>query len=135
MLLGKCEAFEIEFEIPGLPKMTNGLRVHWRVIQKERAKWKELVGPAAHIALNEQKRAARISLPLLRAQLTFTRYSSRQPDFDGLVSSFKGPQDSLVEVGILKDDSMSVVGQPHYQWIYAAPRKGKIKIKIESVEE
>jgi hypothetical protein len=36
-------SFVLEFEIEGLPKMTNTMRVHWRVIQKERKLWKERV--------------------------------------------------------------------------------------------
>lgn len=121
----------LEFEIPGLPKMTNGLRVHWRAIQKERATWKARVAVAVAF---EQKRAARPFETLTRAQVTITRFSSMPPDYDGLVSAGKAILDGLVEAQVIIDDNVTVIGQPIYLWEKALPRKGKIKVRIESAE-
>lgn len=116
----------LEFEIKGLPKMTNTLRVHWRVKNDEANKWKELV-------VESVKPLWPISNPPLHsAVLSFTRYSTREPDFDGLVSSFKHVQDGLVLAGVLIDDKPKVIGKPNYSWEYARPKQGKIKIKVEA---
>lgn len=122
----------LEFEIMGLPRMTNGLRVHWRVIQRERSKWKALVLDAVRLT---QKRGAQLDSPLTLAQVTITRYSARQPDYDNLVSSGKAILDGLVEAQVILDDKQSVIGQPKFEWLYAGPRKGKIKVRVESLEQ
>lgn len=127
----KKEFMILEFEIPGLPKMTNGLRVHWRAIQKERKTWKERVAIAVAF---EQKRAARPFITLSHAKVTLTRFSARPPDYDGLVSSFKAILDGLVEAQVIIDDNVTVIGQPIYLWAKAPPSKGKIKVRIESTE-
>lgn len=121
----------LEFEIPGLPKMTNTLRKHWAVIQKERAQWKKFVCAAVLI---EQKRAARDFKfeTLVKARVTITRFSTRPPDFDGLVSAGKAILDGLVEAKVLIDDNVSVIGAPIYLWEKASPKKGKIKVKVEA---
>lgn len=118
-----------EFEIQGLPKIVLNSRGHWRKKHRENTKWKVLViSSIASLRLNEQERAA---LPLKRASLCLTRYSSNEPDFDGLVSSFKHVIDGLKEAGVIVDDKMSVIGQPKYFWLYAKPKQGKIKVRIE----
>jgi Holliday junction resolvase RusA-like endonuclease len=119
----------LEFEIEGLPKMTNTLRKHWAVIQKERAKWKRLVAQAC---LNEKDCAARIRKPLTQAQVTITRFSSTAPDYDGLVSAGKAILDGLVEAGVIVDDNVSVIGQPKYLWEKAKPKMGKVRVRVES---
>lgn len=119
----------IEFEIAGLPKIVANSRGHWRVRHKENVKWKLLVRQeVVLLPLNAQERAA---FPFKSATLTLTRLSAREPDFDGLVSSFKHVIDGLKECGVIVDDKMSVIGQPKYFWTYASPRKGKIKVKVE----
>lgn len=120
----------ISFEIQGLPKMTNTLRKHWRVILRERNKWKDMVKNAV---LLEQKRGARIDSPLTKAKVTITRFSARAPDYDGMVSAGKALLDGLVEAGVLADDNFEVIGAPQYLWEYARPKQGKIKVKVESL--
>lgn len=71
--------------------------------------------------------------PLERAKLTLTRASAVEPDYDGLVSSFKHIIDALVEGGILVNDKTENIGKPDYQWVVAARNKGCIKVKIEEV--
>lgn len=122
----------LEFEIQGLPKMTNGLRKHWRVIHRERKLWKGLVADAA---LNAKDCAARTSWPLSKAKVTITRFSATQPDYDGLVSAGKAILDGLVEAQVLIGDSPSVIGYPTYHWQHAPRLKGKISIRVEAIRE
>ncbi len=113
----------IEFEIEGLPKMTNGFsRQHWIHRHKEAKKWKALVYEKVSMAP---------WMPIAKPKLTLVRCSTREPDFDGLVSSFKHIIDGLKEVGVILDDKQSVIGQPTYRWEYASPKKGKIIVKVE----
>lgn len=70
---------------------------------------------------------------MAKAKLTLTRYSSKEPDFDGLCSSFKNVIDGLVEAGVIIDDKMSVIGQPTYAWVKCPPKKGKIKVVVEEL--
>lgn len=119
--------YVIEVEIIGLPHTQNALgRRNYQVKAREARKWID----AVIMATNGMKPHK----PLVKAKLTLTRFSSVCPDFDGLCSSFKHPVDGLIKAGIIIDDKMSVIGQPNYKWEKAAPKKGRIKIKVESVE-
>ena len=121
--------FKLEFEVEGLPKMTNSFkRSHWIHTHKERTKWKKLV---RHAVENQIKPAQ----PLNSAVLTLVRVSSAEPDFDGLVSGFKPVVDGLVECGVLATDKVSCVGQPAYRWEKGKKGQGKIKVKVESMAE
>lgn len=122
--------FKIEFEIKGLPKMTNSLHVHWTKKHKESKLWKGLVQNAV---LFGQERAALEFLPLTKAKLTLTRCSAVEPDYDGLVSSFKHVIDGLKEAGVIKDDKASNIGQSKYAWEFAKQREGKIRVMVEEV--
>lgn len=117
----------IEFEIPGLPPTINagGRSRHWRIGWAATAKWKESIGWATA--------GKRPKKPLERAQITLTRYSSMEPDFDGLVSSFKAVIDGLVVHGVLAGDKMSQIGQPRYRWEKCPRNSGKIKVRVEEV--
>lgn len=119
-------SYSLQFELPGLPKMSNqSLRQHWRASRAEGTKWKDAVGLKTI--------GKRPSEPLLKAKLTLIRCSSVEPDYDGLVSSFKHVIDGLVKSGILVSDKMSHIGAPAYLWELTAPKKGKIKVRIEEV--
>lgn len=117
----------IEFEIAGLPKQTNQNTGHWRRKMAEAVKWKTAVAVAV-AKLRPPK-------PLNKARITFVRCSTKQPDFDGLVSGFKHVLDGLVIRGVLVNDTHAVIGQPSYSWEYARPGHGKIKIKVESIQD
>lgn len=117
----------LEFEINGLPRMTNTSRVHWTKKMKEASKWKHLAVAAAVQANGDW-----IKEPMQKAKLTLIRFSSVEPDFDGLVSSFKHVIDGLVEAGVIVNDKVSNIGQPSYKWTYAPPKKGKIKVRVEA---
>lgn len=113
----------IEFTIPFLPKPRNQLNVHWRVRHAEAKKCIELV--CLHVQSKAPKK------PFFKAKLTLIRYSSREPDFDGLVSSFKHIIDGLIHAGILENDKQENIGQPVYQWAKAKPKQGRIFVRIE----
>lgn len=119
----------LQFELPGLPKTTNsGGRKHWSVKVGEARRWKRAVFLAV-------RASAFMGLPLNRAKVTLTRFSSAEPDFDGLVSSFKHVLDGLVESGVLRSDKQSVIGQPTYRWEKCPPKQGHIQVIVESVED
>lgn len=131
--------FRLEFTIEGLPKTTNGnARRHWRALHNEAKTWKKHVLDAEkktswHTKASDDPPKALINpCPLDKAKLTLTRFSSSEPDWDGLVSSFKHVIDGLVEAGVIVDDKMSVIGQPQYFWVKCAPKKGRIKVEVES---
>jgi hypothetical protein len=114
----------ISFWINELPKPVNRqTSMHWAQKAKYVKHWHALVGAA----VSGKKPHA----PLKRAYLTLVRYSSREPDFDGLVSSFKPVVDGLITCGVLEDDKVSNVGQPAYLWELSPPNKGKIFVRVE----
>lgn len=118
--------YKLEFEIKGLPKMSNALlRGHWRSKIAYTQRWKYHVRIAC---LGEEPKA-----PLARAKLTLTRCSTVEPDFDGLVSGFKPIVDGLVEAKILANDKSGNIGQPVYLWELAKRGKGCVRIKVEEV--
>lgn len=117
----------LEIEIPGLPKTTNsGGRMHWSRKVREAKHWKAAVW--THTI------GRRPVVPLKRAAITFIRHSSVEPDFDGLVSSFKHTLDALTDAHIIENDKPSIVGTPTYRWVKAAPKHGKITIIVEEIE-
>jgi hypothetical protein len=118
-------SYRLEFELLGLPKTTNsGGRAHWSVKAKEAKKWINLVW--IHC------RPRMPPTPLTLARLTLTRFSSQEPDFDGLVSSFKHVIDGLTACGVIASDKMSCIGQPIYKWEKIGLRKGKIRVTVET---
>lgn len=113
-----------KIELKGLPKTTNsGGRSHWAVKAKEARKWKTYV--LATIGNDKP------DSPLKKAKLTCLRASSVEPDFDGLVSSFKHIIDGLKAAGVIEDDKPSVIGQPKFKWMKVAPGNGFCVITIE----
>lgn len=118
--------YVLEFEINDLPKTTNAQAgMHWRKKGEYVKAWHHRVWASVG--------ARKPAEPLLRAKLTLTRFSSIEPDFDGLVSSFKAVIDGLIKCGVLADDKMSNIGQSDYLWVKAAPKNGKITVKVEQI--
>jgi hypothetical protein len=123
--LDQVTPYFLSFEIPYLPETTNsGGRRHWTVKAAEAARWKQLVG---YSCIGKKPPS-----PLTKATVTLTRYSASEPDFDGLVSSFKHVLDGLVECGVLADDKMSTIGQPHYKWEKVGRNLGKISVEVKA---
>jgi hypothetical protein len=120
--------YRLELTLLGLPKMTNCSNNHWRSRQAEAKKWKSMV--ASQIILQRLQKPA---LPLTKAKIVFTRYSSKMPDFDGLVSGCKHLLDGLKIVVIIADDNPLIIGQPEYKWLQAKRNEGRIEIIVEEV--
>lgn len=119
--------YSLKFKLPGLPEPVNRQMVHWRNRHAQIKKWKAAVA----LALADKLKPPQ---PLNSATLTLVRNSSVEPDYDGLVSGFKAIVDALVEQGVLKDDKMSVIGQPKYEWRKAPPGKGFVSVRVEAME-
>lgn len=121
-------SYRLVFEIPGLPRMSNasGRSRSWRATHNAARRWKHEV-----ILVT---RSHRPPAPLERARLTLTRFSSVEPDADGLVIGFKPVIDGLVKAGILVNDRMSNIGMPTYRWAKALPGKGKIQVVVEEID-
>jgi hypothetical protein len=105
---------------------------HWIIKKREADKWKGLVAKAICAA-----GPSPVHLPVERAKLKLTRYSSVEPDWDGMVAGFKHVIDGLVRAGVITNDRVSNIGQPHYAWEYAKPKQGRIRVEvlIESPEQ
>lgn len=119
--------YSLEFEIKDLPKTTNSKRSfgHWSQYHRETQKWKRQLVPYLQ--------SKRPSAALRKARIVLIRKSSMEPDFDGLVSSFKHVLDSLVDARIIIDDRPSVI-QPEYRWEKATKGKGSISIRVEELD-
>lgn len=120
--------YRLEFELEGLPKTTNAFaRGSYWTYKREKDKW--LAAIRCMTVLQKPK------TPLKRAKLTLTRKSSKRPDNDGLVSSFKYVVDALVHCGIIEDDTPDIIGFPDYRWSQAPMKKGAIHVIVEQVVE
>lgn len=118
-------AFEIDCSSPNkLPPISmNGSHGHWRTAAATRAKWKR----SASFAIMKHKIP---DAPLKKAKLILVRRSSRPPDYDGLVSSFKPIVDALKAMKVIEDDSMKIVGAPEYRYEVAGRGKGSIRVEV-----
>lgn len=121
------QPYRLEIVLPGLPLLPNRRRVHWGKLAREARMWKSQV--LAYVKFN---RLAPPS-PLKSARLTLTRYSSSQPDEDGLEGSFKNVIDGLKEAQVIFDDAPKYIGKANCRWEKASPGKGKIRIQVEEV--
>lgn len=118
-------SYSIQFELHGLPRMTNTLlRRHFRLVTHEKNRWMH----AVHVALGMNRPAE----PLKRAKISYTRFSARKPDRDGLVSGFKFIQDALTKCGVITDDCEDII-DCHYFWEFAKQKQGKIIVRVEEV--
>ncbi len=119
--------FALKFELPGLPRTTNGSHGHWRVKAAHSKTWKQKVFTACwHL---------RPLWPLKAARIVLTRVSSVEPDYDNLVISFKPVIDGLRQAGVIADDKMSVIGAPTYAWRKCKPGLGHVVIEVFQREE
>lgn len=117
-----------EFEIKGLPKATNTLnRMHWAKKAKEAKMWKQIV-------LLHCRQLMICDASLKQAGLELTRFSSVEPDFDGLVSTWKHVIDGLVEAQVIIDDRPSVLKDVQFRWEKIGKKIGKIRVKIFSLQ-
>jgi hypothetical protein len=120
--------FKLSFEIEDLPKTVNAqASMHWRAKGDYVRAWHRSVW----LAVGNRKPKE----PLKTAKLILTRYSSTEPDYDGLVGSFKPIVDGLIQAGVLINDKMSNIGQSVYRWEKAPRGKGKIQVIVQEVNE
>jgi hypothetical protein len=117
----------LEFKHFDLPKTPNQLLgAHWRVRAGHSKKWERIVWRYVWPIKPHE--------PLKAARLVFIRASSHPLDPDNLPGSFKAVQDALVKCGIILDDTHAVIGSPQYLHMIAPPKRGYIKVTIESLE-
>lgn len=123
--------YKLSIELLGLPTRFNqGQGAHWTTRHRESQKWhKRLLGKMI------LTRSSPPPIPLKKAQLILTRYSSRAPDYDNLVQSMKPVIDALKKCLIIHDDSMAIIGRPDYRWEKTGLREGKILIQVLEIEE
>lgn len=118
--------YTLIMRINGLPKTYNAMgRSHWAVKAKEVKYWHEQI---AYRVMGKTPKN-----PLSKAMVKLIRCSSRAPDADGIVSSFKAPLDGLTRAGIIADDDMSVIGFPEYEWRKGKAKTGYIEIYVTDV--
>lgn len=117
-------AYELTFEIQGLPRMANipSGKSHWRHAHAEKNKWISLV--AAQVMGKKPPQ------PLEFYRLTLVRHSSVEPDFDGLVRGFKDIVDGLLHAGVLADDKIKNSGKWDCSWTKCKPKQGKVHITV-----
>lgn len=113
----------LEIFIGELPRTPNGSHGHWRVKAAATKLWRTRVEGLA--------RPFKPESPLSLAKVTCTRFSSHEPDFDNLVSSFKPLVDGLKAAGVIVDDKSAHL-EREYLWQKASPRHGRITIRVEA---
>lgn len=119
--------YKIVIEIMGLPPMANELfAMHWKERMRSNNKWKRDVGMAV-------LQLGKPPVPLQKAEIILTRYSSKQPDPDNMATGFKACMDGLKEIGVIIDDHPDVIGAPKYVWENSKKGKGRITIEVREV--
>ena len=109
--------------IAGIPSLSNR-HEHWAKISKERKEWHLKVIRAFQF---------RPMKPIDYCEIRVCRFSSRQPDYDNLVISFKAVIDGLIHAKIIKDDSMNVVLDRHYSWCKVPRIQSHITIEVKEL--
>lgn len=119
------DCYQLVFTLPWLTQMAN---VWGRTHGFQRNKEAQTVYQAVAVSVGHRKPRQ----PLERAELILTRYSASQPDYDGLVLSFKAVVDGLVRIGVLKDDTLSVTGPWRVDWAKVPRKSGHLRIEVRS---
>jgi hypothetical protein len=122
------DPYRLTLVLPGLPKTSNAHRSsgHWARYRDDGA-WKSAVTALA--------RPRRPKVPLDRYRLHLTRFSSMEPDYDGLVSTWKSVVDGLREAGVIANDRYSNSGPWLCDWEKSSPKSGHIRIVVESISQ
>lgn len=110
------------------PKLPNRFGRTWLSRHGERKRWERMVNHA----LNDFRYW---DDPLTKAKLTLVRYSSRQPDEDNLMASWKPVIDALVSYGVIEDDNPKVIVELVSKWRKCKRNEVRIEIVIESLED
>lgn len=118
--------YQLIFRLPYLPPMGN---VWGRINSFKRDKMNKQL----YTIINAQACGLKPSAPLDRYRLILTRFSSSEPDYDGLVMSFKGIVDGLVQAKVLANDKLSNSGIWDVRWVKSKPKEGSIKVEVYAV--
>lgn len=119
--------YRLYLEIPWCPESLN------RKLRSNRYKNAAEMKAWANFIVNDTY-SRRPAIPLARVSLTFTRYSHRFLDYDGLVASLKPVADALVAAKILVDDSWNVTGAWSVDQVFRPQSKGQmLAIGVEEV--
>ncbi len=113
----------ITFELEGLPPGPNiRVRYHWRKRAQVDKAWKERT---YYAAIEAQGRRASID----HAKVTITHYlpDKRRRDADNLRASTKNVLDGIVAAGLIRDDSLTEIGEVEHHFEY---RKGNPGLRI-----
>ncbi len=117
--------YKITFEVDVLPKLHNARsKTSFWNYHREAKNWVNWVILTIGRTLPKE--------PLKRATVTLTRYSSSEPDCDGLYSGMKAPLDALVKAKVIKDDRPSVIDF-QARWKKCPQNQGKIRFEIEEL--
>jgi len=114
----------LKLTIQGLPKTLNAIgRKNYWIKCKEANFWKNEVANSVKTLPDN---------PLEKFTLKLTRHSSSEPDYDGLVSSFKHIVDGLMFAGVIDNDRLSNTGQWDCQWEKTPRNKGYVTVEVKS---
>lgn len=93
----------LELEIPELPLSLNVvLRMHFHKRHQYYSRW--------YLMIQNLVQDRIPPTPLAKCTITFSRFSYRMLDYDGVVGSGKPLVDSLIRSAVIMDDSYSVTG-------------------------
>ncbi len=120
----------LEFGNP-LPVLQSD-KMHQRVRAAYRKAWHKRV--AEQVMLS----GARPREPWGPADILCVRHSAVEPDYDGVVNSFKPLIDGLIKARVIVDDRPSALGPgmewqeaaPRYQWKRAPRGEGRVTITV-----
>lgn len=128
-IVSEPKLYQLNLSLSGLPQRFNeSPGSSWHSRYRESQRWHKRV-----LGRMMLERLSPPPLPLKKASLILVRHSSRCPDYDGLVHSFKPVIDALKKCLVIADDRMSVIGKPNYLWEQAKQRAGKIEITVQEV--
>lgn len=119
-------AYQLTFEIPGLPPIMPNERMHWRKRSRIMKQWKFWTMLSAA--------GKKPPSPLKRAIIVLVRHSSVEPDPDNLVASFKPILDGLRTAGIIHDDKRVNIGAPSFLWKKAPSKEGKVTVEVKETQ-
>lgn len=124
-LVGYAMSYEISMDIASLPSLPNSLGQFnkWARFNQQK-KWATLI---ARSFIGKCP-----PTPLVKAYVTITRYSTREPDRDNLFASLKPVLDGLVKNAIIEDDSSEHIIL-EAKWKKGAPKHGRILLEIRGV--
>jgi hypothetical protein len=119
--------YTLTLRIEEFPPTFNGrgglLRMHWSTRHKHLVHWQELIW----YTLSAEERTLFQTKQFTSCTITFTRYTTHHTglDWSNCASSLKIPEDAFVQLGILQDDSPTVVQDIDVQQVVGVQAKKK----------